>query len=83
MVYIPKNKTVSSHIFETECPICGKRFVPAPFHRYKLLIGTKEKLVCTYSCMSRGLREKEEAHRERIAAATARRRAARIIKNKE
>ena len=83
MAYVPKKKSVSAHIFETECPICGKAFVPAPFHRYKLLIGSRERLVCTYSCMSRGLREKEEAHRARIEAAVARRRAAKIIKSEE
>ena len=35
-----------------ECPICGKKFYPAPLHAWK--IGSekaKEKLVCSYTCM--------------------------------
>lgn len=43
------------------CPICNKRFVPAPEHAYKIGSGYKDvrkdkyanniRLVCSYSCM--------------------------------
>ena len=38
-----------------ECPICGKKFVPAPFHAWKI---SGDILVCTYSCM----RKYEKSH---------------------
>ena len=35
-------------MLELICPVCGKNFIPAPFHIYKI----KGKiLVCTYKCM--------------------------------
>lgn len=37
------------------CPVCGKRFLPAPLHSYKHY-KTKAK-VCTYSCSLRSERE--------------------------
>ncbi len=34
------------------CPICGKEFLPAGQHYWKIGdIPSKEQLVCTYSCM--------------------------------
>lgn len=38
------------------CPICGKRFIPAPEHYWKIGTGeydmeTRNRLVCSYSCM--------------------------------
>ena len=30
------------------CPVCGKRFIPAPYHVYK--DKRKEKYVCSYPC---------------------------------
>ena len=51
---------------ERICPICGKNFIPAPYHSWK--VGTCDihndrpewrlKLVCSYSCM----RKWEKAH---------------------
>ena len=29
------------------CPICGKKFVPAPFHIYR----AKARLVCSWACV--------------------------------
>lgn len=36
---------------EIKCPVCGKMFIPAPEHSYKIGEGIKGELVCTYSCM--------------------------------
>lgn len=34
------------------CPVCGKNFVPAPMHIYKIRINkNRTNLVCTYNCM--------------------------------
>lgn len=44
----------SNHVWETPmhtCPICGKRFLPAPQHAYKINGKYRGELVCTYSCM--------------------------------
>lgn len=41
-----------------KCPICSKKFVPAPFHIYKTRRGGR--LVCTYSCMLESERRREE-----------------------
>lgn len=35
------------NIYDAKCPVCGKNFVPAPFHVYK---NKKGKLVCSYHC---------------------------------
>ena len=32
------------------CIVCGKSFLPAPFHAYKVSEESRE-LMCTYSCM--------------------------------
>ena len=37
---------------EIKCPICGKMFVPAPLHAWKINVGYYREIeVCTYSCM--------------------------------
>lgn len=34
------------------CPICGKEFLPAPQHGWKIGdVSWRQELVCTYSCM--------------------------------
>ena len=33
------------------CPVCGKTFIPAPLHKYKIRIHGSEKRVCSYKCM--------------------------------
>lgn len=47
-------------ISERICPICGKIFVPAPMHVYKIKTNT---LVCTWSCLCRYEREKERGRK--------------------
>ena len=39
------------------CPVCGKSFVPAPYHVYHVE-GQKERC-CSYTCMLKGNREHE------------------------
>ena len=41
-----------------KCPVCGKEFVPAPQHQYKMERG--KKLVCSYSCETISIREWNE-----------------------
>ena len=42
------------------CKICGKTFIPAPEHIYK--VGTTK--VCSYTCMRKPAIEKERQQRE-------------------
>lgn len=44
------------------CPICKKKFAPAPSHYYKI---SYERLVCSYSCMRVWEREQEAKRRRR------------------
>lgn len=55
---------------ERICPICGKNFIPAPYHAWKVGCNAEDdlldvygngKLVCTYSCM----RKWEKSHGRR------------------
>jgi hypothetical protein len=41
-------KDYRDHIREAVCPICNKKYVPAPFHAYKDY--KKQRLVCSWSC---------------------------------
>jgi DNA repair exonuclease SbcCD ATPase subunit len=44
-----------------KCPVCGKEFLPAGQHSYKIgNAETTEKLVCTYTCQRKWEREQEE-----------------------
>lgn len=42
------------------CPICGKKFVPAPEHVYRVRGKKTNGLVCTYSCVLKSYRESNE-----------------------
>lgn len=46
-----------------KCPVCGKEFVPAVFHVYKIYIPKKEyyKKVCSWGCQ----RKWEKKHGEK------------------
>lgn len=43
---------------EIVCPVCGKIFIPAPFHYYKL---KKRKLVCSWNCQIEGEKRKAKS----------------------
>ena len=38
-------------ISEKKCPICGKKFIPAPLHVYKRSFTGKTKWLCSYHCL--------------------------------
>lgn len=49
-----------------KCPVCGKKFLPAGQHGYKIgNAETTEKLVCTYTCMRKWEREQEEKSKKK------------------
>ena len=33
------------------CPICGKKFIPAPEHVYRRTVKGKMRYLCSYHCM--------------------------------
>ena len=43
------------------CPVCGKTYIPAPFHIYKVA-GRK---VCSYSCSLQNVKNKQEKGSEK------------------
>ena len=55
-----------------ECPICGKKYIPAPEHAWKIgptkeRDGSRPTLVCSYTCMRVWEKEMERKEKERIA----------------
>lgn len=55
-MYEKKNVSIGVMI----CPVCGKEFIPAPYHIYKARVNKNKVLCCSYSCMC-----KDEAEYER------------------
>lgn len=59
------------HIAVKKCPVCGREYVPAPEHSYKVYLECKKGTghyktpVCSYGCMRKHQREKEEKKRAR------------------
>lgn len=51
----------SEAIEERKCPICGKTFIPAPYHIYR----RGSKWFCIWSCMLKYDREQEEKNKEK------------------
>ena len=41
---------------EAVCPVCGKKFIPAPMHRYRL--DDQYKYVCSWSCLCESRRQR-------------------------
>lgn len=52
------NNVTNIHITERKCPICGKNFIAAPYHQWKIGYYKRPKLVCSYSCMRKWEKEK-------------------------
>lgn len=51
------NGTINSKDLEIQdsiCPICGKNYIPAPFHNYKI----HGKKVCSWHCQLKGERDR-------------------------
>ena len=36
---------------ESTCPICGKKFIPAPEHVYRRRVRTSLRYLCSYHCV--------------------------------
>lgn len=47
------------------CVVCGKKFLPAPYHAYKVSPQGKE-IMCSYTCMMKYFREHERKKYTRI-----------------
>lgn len=56
----------TAHLIAKECPVCGKTFFPFPEHVYKDH-RNRSRNVCSYSCVLRSERLKEEAAARRKA----------------
>ena len=48
-----------NHIVDTECPICGKNFIPAPMHIYN----DGKKVVCSWTCHCEAARRRESGQK--------------------
>ena len=65
------DKYFQEHCLPQECPICGKKFIPAPEHYWKIGKGkydvseTRIINVCSYSCMRKWEKEQEAKNEER------------------
>lgn len=51
---VSKATRIMCRVRTAKCPICGREFVPAPLHSYKVRVGSRYRLACTYSCMRAG-----------------------------
>lgn len=47
-----------------KCPVCGKNFVPAGQHMYKIKTKRGRRMVCSYHCM-RKAKEKNTEHEKK------------------
>lgn len=54
--------TIAKIVVKT-CPICGKRFVPAPMHIYHVDTNGTRKYMCSYSCWKEAKRRKSVGYR--------------------
>ncbi len=51
---------------EEKCPICGKTFIPAQLHVYKVhFLGSHDKTVCSWKCVMDGERAQEQKRQRR------------------
>ena len=78
-----KSEKRGNWLVSLECPVCGKPYVPAPFHSYKAIINYRQQKVCSYTCMMKAVRQRESEHQERLKATAEKRRAAKSAKTVE
>lgn len=69
---------MSNWLKHTKCPVCGEKFLPAPFHGWKDA-RNQERLVCTYPCQ----RESERLHEAELAKKPRRKSGPKPKKNEE
>lgn len=43
----------------SKCPVCGKEFIPAPFHVYKVYTKGQYKLACSWNCVRKWEKKKK------------------------
>jgi hypothetical protein len=55
-MYEKKNVSIGVLI----CPVCSKRFIPAPYHIYKARVNGNRVLCCSYTCMRKNETEYEK-----------------------
>lgn len=54
---------------EIICPVCGKTFIPAPYHVYRVKNRSGNRvLACSWGCVIRREREEEEKHKRHISS---------------
>lgn len=57
-----KQRSGGESFITHKCPVCGKKFVPAPMHVYKT---TKGQAVCSWSCLCEYRRKKNKNKKEK------------------
>lgn len=61
------NKNGAYNVFwEMKCPVCGKKFKPAPEHALKIGAEGSRKLVCSYNCMRAWEKEHDFLRKDEI-----------------
>ncbi len=50
------------YIIQKKCPVCGKVFIPAPFHANRDKISLK--MVCSWSCVCKSERLKQAGNKK-------------------
>ena len=55
-----KKNPAGDYLTSRVCPICGKSYIAAPYHRYKVFINRNLNLVCSYHCMLKGDAQHDE-----------------------
>jgi hypothetical protein len=48
---------MSEPLVDRVCAVCGRTFVPAPYHIFKRIIGTKTFYYCGWNCFHKGEQE--------------------------
>ena len=49
---------------ERKCTHCGRTFVPAPYHAWKRVVGTRTNWFCRYTCMTAW--DRDNPHKKHI-----------------
>ena len=52
-------KKGGANFTEHKCPVCGKIYIPAAMHSWRIYKNNSYKLVCTYGCKRKFEKEQE------------------------
>ena len=47
---IRRKRMRDPYLIAKVCPVCGKNFMPAPYHVYKISVNGSKRMVCSYRC---------------------------------